>query len=443
MDVPIWKASFTVGQTFPSNVANGADPEIRDYLTRDPAFTSFQGVSTLTLTSDPGAGTAQVDIRGMFATTQQAARMMAQRYLALYGGRRDFWTFSVPMADDVLALELHDVVTLKSPRFGLAAGRKHRIVGITIDCAAPVPQMRFVLWGGQAGLWTASTGGPGTPGYVRPGGGTDPGITAAARNSIGDFTGYMAGAVVAAPSSMFGPIGDFTGYIRGTVTNDEYFEYVVSCVLFNDANGSTTAVARVGPTVTRYGAAVVSSDQQHFDGNTYKNTAANAASSFRSASTIAIGSAADFTIECWAYKSGGTGGYRHIVQYGSSLTNRTNIGVYNGKLTAYLESGAGNILTFSAADDFPSDQWVKTSASKIGNSLYLFQDQVLVGTGDATGKGMSSSSSGAVCIGTQQYSPGPILTDEWIGYIDDVRVTEGVGRYSPTKLPDLNPLLFE
>ena len=222
---------------------------------------------------------------------------------------------------------------------------------------------------------------------------------------------------------------------------DPHIEYVKFAVLFNDADGTTTPSVLIGPAVTRYGSAVVSNDYQHFGANTYKNTAADKESSFRSASTITIGEAEDFTIEAWAYKSGGTGGYRHIVQYGSSLTNRANIGVYNGKLTVYLEGGAGNILTFSAADDFPSDQWVKTSASKVGNSLYLFQDQVLVGTGDATGKGLLPSSSGAVCIGTQQYSPGPVLTDEWIGYADDARVT-GVGRFTDDILPDLQPLVF-
>ena len=223
MEVPIWKASFEVGETWPSEVANAATDKVRDYLTREPAWTSFQGVSTTALLANPGAGAAHVKVNGLFVNNQFGATLMAQRYLALYGGRRDFWTFTVPMADDVLALELHDVVTLQAPRFGLSAGKKHRIVGITLECNARVPQMKFILWGGQTGLWTGSTGGPGTPGYKPPGGGGTS-ITTGVRNAIGDFTGYMFGTVNTTSSTggdsgsaIAGSIGDFTGYILARV----------------------------------------------------------------------------------------------------------------------------------------------------------------------------------------------------------------------------------
>ncbi len=233
MEAPVWKVSYEVGKTWPCDVAGGADPRLRDYLTRAPAWAAFQGVSTSTLLANPGAITASVVVKGRYVQSEIDSAQMAQRYISRYGGRRDFWTFSVPMADDVLALDLHDCVTLQTPRFGLAAGRKHRIVGITLDCAAAVPQIRYTLWGGEAGVWTGGSGGPGTVGWGGGGGGGG-GSTAPLqlRNSLGDFTGYMAGSVSTASTTGSGgdgspgatgggALGDFTGYMLGTTVSPE------------------------------------------------------------------------------------------------------------------------------------------------------------------------------------------------------------------------------
>lgn len=234
MEAPVWSVTIGAGETWPSQIAGGATPEMKDYLTREPFWTSVQGVSTTALLANPGAISASVELRPRMIENQFAARLTVERYFALYGGRRDFFTFTVPMADDVLALELHDVVTLQTPRFGLSAGKKYRIVGITLDCSAKVPSIKFTLWGGETGRYTGHTGGPGTPGYQPPGSTPTPSaVLTAARNSIGDFTGWMVGTVStssgtgtpddpgdgSALGGSGGRIGDFTGYMVGTVAD--------------------------------------------------------------------------------------------------------------------------------------------------------------------------------------------------------------------------------
>ena len=47
--------------------------------------------------------------------------------------RRDFYTCTVPLTAETIALELHDTVQIKLPRFGLSAGKHMRIITQHID----------------------------------------------------------------------------------------------------------------------------------------------------------------------------------------------------------------------------------------------------------------------------------------------------------------------
>lgn len=224
-------------------------------------------------------------------------------------------------------------------------------------------------------------------------------------------------------------------YYRG-IGRDPFVSNVALAVLFNDAHDSSTAVSRLGPAVTRFGSAVVSNEQMHFGANTYKNTTSNSASSFRTGGVVSIPAAADFCIEAWAYLDG-TGGYRHVVQVGSSLTNRANIAVSGGALKGYLEGTSITVLTSGAA--FPSGQWVHTALAKQGSVLRLFQGGLVVAS--AACGALSATSAAFVSVGTQNFSTA--AEDQWVGYLDDCRVTVGVSRFSDSALPDLQPLIFE
>lgn len=222
------------------------------------------------------------------------------------------------------------------------------------------------------------------------------------------------------------------------LAGDPYQAYVASAVLFNDADGSTSAAPRLGPAFNRYGNALVTSSRQHFGNNTYENSTTDSASSFRTAGVLTIPAAADFTLEGWAYLTG-SGGLRHAFQFGSVVTNRTAVFVSGGVLYGYLES-PGGISSVTSSVGFPAGTWVHLAISKVGGSLYLFQNGLLVGTGSAVSNALAATSSAILAVGTQNYSPAG--GDEWIGSLDDVRLTVGLGRYTPESLPDLLPLRF-
>jgi hypothetical protein len=209
MEAPVWKVNVKARKTWPCPVNSGASDTMRDYLTRDPWWATFQGVSDTTLTANPGAITATVDIPYADFPNVFSRRLFLERYFVLFGGRRDIFTVTVPLQADSLAINLHDVVTLEWPRLGLGGGVKCRVVSIFIDCSAAVPSMRLGLWTGDIGEFT------GTVSMVPPGGvGATPvpSYVQIGRQRLANITQFAYGAVS-------GVGGGFAGYARQILAN--------------------------------------------------------------------------------------------------------------------------------------------------------------------------------------------------------------------------------
>lgn len=205
MEAPVWKVTVKARKTWPCPVNSGASDTMRDYLTRDPWWATFQGVSDTCLVANPGAVAATVEIPYADFPNVFSRRLFLERYFVLFGGRRDLFTVTVPLGTDTLAINLHDVVTLDWPRLGLGGGVKCRVVSIFIDCSAAVPSMRLGLWAGDIGEFT------GTVSMVPPGGGTAgpvPSYTQIGRQRLEPVTQFAYGTV----SGVGG--GGFTGYAR-------------------------------------------------------------------------------------------------------------------------------------------------------------------------------------------------------------------------------------
>lgn len=150
MEAPVWQVTLNAGKTYPCQYAEGAPDEMKDYLSRDPWWTSFTGSSAATLTANPGAITAELstpnrDIQNTFSQT-----LFINRYLGLFGGRRDFLTLTATeFTSRMLEIELHDTVIVQMTRFQCGSGRAFRVININIDWS--VPSITFGLWGGTPG----------------------------------------------------------------------------------------------------------------------------------------------------------------------------------------------------------------------------------------------------------------------------------------------------
>jgi len=140
----------------------------------------------------------------------------------------------------------------------------------------------------------------------------------------------------------------------------------------------------------------------------------------------------DFTIEFWTAFGGIGAGYPRIlemVQYPSS--NGFQVGIENGTTTPYVYAG-NNVTNIISTARLGVGAWVHIAVSRISGTVRLFVNGVSQGTpmlGDTT-----NCTSGYLCIGKAE-SGG----DAYYGYVEDVRLTKGVGRYSANFTPPANP----
>lgn len=218
MAVPVRAVSGTAGECWPCEIANGASAEMRDALTRQ-VWSSFSGQAAGTALRDPGSLPASVTIRARLLQNPFSQRLWVERYLALYAGRRHYWTFRLQMTPELLQRDLHECVTLLHPRWGLAGGVKCRIVAITIDCTGRTPEMQFTLWSGTPGRYTGGSTST-LPGAGGGGGGSGPAFVppTIARNRSGRIGGYGYGRMSMFGRSPAGSIGAVGGYGSGVMT---------------------------------------------------------------------------------------------------------------------------------------------------------------------------------------------------------------------------------
>ncbi len=93
----------------------------------------------------------------------------------------------------------------------------------------------------------------------------------------------------------------------------------------------------------------------------------------------------------------------------------------------------GSTLTLASADFTPvTDTWYHYAVSRVGTSLYMFVDGVQKGTThDISTSDLFNSNHVLALGGVDKASP----TDFFNGWLDEVRVTVGVGRYTSNFTP--------
>ena len=153
---PMWAAVFNSGRTWPvSTIAGGASGVNRDYMTRQPYYDSFKAYSDPTKIKNPNAETIDIVIPTRSMVNDFTRHLYSARFMWLYAGNPRTFTFTTDLSPELLAIELNDVVTLQTARFGLSAGIKLRVIGMTIN--TQTREIEFMLWVNGRGVWTGST----------------------------------------------------------------------------------------------------------------------------------------------------------------------------------------------------------------------------------------------------------------------------------------------
>lgn len=145
MDAPVWSISANVGETYPSNLATGATAANKDYVSRQPWWCAVSKTDATIKTANPGAVAAVVEAKGRYFQNATDQNTFTAGYLSRYGVRRDFYTCTVQLDSQTIALELHNNVEIKMPRFGMSAGKAMRIIIQQIDLDKR--EVTYGMWG--------------------------------------------------------------------------------------------------------------------------------------------------------------------------------------------------------------------------------------------------------------------------------------------------------
>lgn len=219
-------------------------------------------------------------------------------------------------------------------------------------------------------------------------------------------------------------------YTHGADGIDPYWGNVVLLVDASSyANGSTPSGLDVlGRTPTWLYSAQCKTDQAIFGTSSLYFPGDNSRISFPDSPDWAMG-LLDFTVEMWVRPDEAAG------------TERTMIGqsnVYNGYYPFSMRRNAsGNASAFitdggsiygAAGGAMSTGAWTHVALTRYGASLYLF----LNGVGTLIASGIGSivvlDSPGNLTIGS--YSDFDATPGKWKGWIDQVRITKGVARYT-------------
>ena len=182
-------------------------------------------------------------------------------------------------------------------------------------------------------------------------------------------------------------------------------------------NLDTVGNAQIDTAVVKYGTGSI-----EFDGS---------GDGLSSPETTSFGfGSGDFTIEAWAYLTT-NGVFNNIVSAGVDSSNgyRLDISTSNNlRFLAYIGSWA-TIITGSTS--LATGQWYHLAVTRNGNNFDLWVD----GSSDAT----TVSNSGTITEPTTKIEVGAVTTNSlnrsFNGYLDDVRVTKGIARYTANFTP--------
>ena len=239
----------------------------------------------------------------------------------------------------------------------------------------------------------------------------------------------------------------FTGYIsnvrivKGTALYTTTFTPPAAPIGTIDATTSTSLLlkfndagiydASTNNDVVVVGSATLSSEVTKY--NTRSMQFNGTTDYLRILTTPAFTLSADFTIELWAYMNS------YATSGGGGPTFISGTNAANNWLLAMDASGIywywnqAGVLTATVAN--ATGAWIHLAVSRSGSTLNIFKNGTIVGT--TTNSSSYTLNNSVLYIGAQSATAGFIN-----GYIDDLRITKGVARYTEAFTPPTTPPLL-
>jgi hypothetical protein len=246
--------------------------------------------------------------------------------------------------------------------------------------------------------------------------------------------------ISAAPGVTLTASASFVAGDAFAILQDPFFESVALLLHMDGANGSTTFLDSSVPAkvVTTFGGAQISTAQSkfggaagYFDGNgDYLQTGAN--------SSLAL-LGVDFTIEFWVYRVGAAAGY--IVNQDDGNSNSQNWQLLVGSFVQWTSFSTSSRSSFwvlnTGAGSVPLSQWTHIAVVRAGSATTIYIN------GNSAATSTNTYWAGATL---------PTAINNWItgvsqtaanaafnGYLDDLRISKGVARYTAGFTPPTAP----
>lgn len=151
-------------------------------------------------------------------------------------------------------------------------------------------------------------------------------------------------------------------------------------------------------------------------------------------------SSGDWTVEMWAYHSAADTGTHHIMAFGDTGSALAGYGwgfrIQSGRFyVQYQQPNSSTTTKQSASIGWTNNTWHHIAFTRSGDTLRYYIDGNEIGPngGNPTNSDVSGGDPGQdneeITIGSRRQS-GSIAADSWGGYLEEVRVTKGVARYT-------------
>jgi hypothetical protein len=208
---------------------------------------------------------------------------------------------------------------------------------------------------------------------------------------------------------------------------DQSFSDVSILMHMNGTNASTTFTDSSGNafTATAYGNAQISTAESKFGNASGKFDGSGDYVQITSATALELGGN-DFTIELFYYHDGGNQQFAGLVGKGPAGSTPSDAWTLEfGGSGLIFVPWAASTQTVTCAE--PSqDVWHHVAVTRSGSTLRLFVDGVQESSTTVSFT-IATNNSGPLVIGGGAYAP---TTRSFSGYIDELRITKGVARYT-------------
>ena len=217
---------------------------------------------------------------------------------------------------------------------------------------------------------------------------------------------------------------------------DPYISSVSTLLHFDGANNATTFTdSSANPkTFTAYGNAKLSTTQSKFGGTSLYLDGSNSYIVAPTSADFGMGTG-DFTFEGWFFPTTSV----------DTFANLFNFGTYASGILLRIAgaSSGGDFLYFAntqlmssarlTSSQLPANTWTHVALVRSSGTVYMFVGGTILA--QQSGVTANLGTTQPITIGKDAHIAAGTNADVWTGYMDEIRVTKGVARYTSAFTP--------